>query len=312
MTQPRRRIRYDPANDLYVVLDVLPSATLGDLRRSFRQRAKEVHPDLHPDKPNWAHEQFQRLNEAYDILSNTSLREEYDEKRRRYRRERGPDGVAWWDRPHPRGKPAAPPPDESHAAPSASESRYQAGAMPPRRRPTAPYNRRRDRFRFYQLLFVVSSVIFCGSFLAVLTPRSAELATSTPEVAQIDPSLTPIPALLACNSPGITITSPAEGAEVTRSFSIQGSAYDWNFRYYTIEVAPVPWEEGMLLPTETPEFSYQGWAPVVTNVLFPNFPARSLATGDYVARLTVYLDNGGVRPPCEVRFRVVSTRLRRR
>ena len=66
--QPKRRLRYDPANDLYAVLDVQPSATLDDLRRSFRQRAKEVHPDLNPDKTNWAHEQFQRLNDAYDIL----------------------------------------------------------------------------------------------------------------------------------------------------------------------------------------------------------------------------------------------------
>jgi hypothetical protein len=287
---------------------VPPSATLDDLRRSFRQRAKEVHPDLHPDKADWAHAQFQRLNDAYDILSDTALRAEYDEKRRRYRRERGPDGVAWWDRPHPHGtQPESPPPTEPQARPASPPP-----AMPPRRRPTAPYNPRRDRFRFYQMLFLVSSVVFCGSFLAFITPRSAELPATVPEATRIEPSLTPTPALLPCDSPDVLITNPVDGAEMTRDFTIRGWAYDWHFRYYTLEITALSWEAEPSFSTITPEIAYQGWKPVWGDVLFPDFPAQRLSPGDHVARLTVYLDNGAVLPPCEVRFSVAADVARRR
>ena len=81
----KRKIRYDPTDDLYAVLGVLPSATADEIHRAFRQRAKQVHPDLNPGKLEWAHAQFQRVNDAHDILTDTVLRAEYDMKRRMLR-----------------------------------------------------------------------------------------------------------------------------------------------------------------------------------------------------------------------------------
>src|SRR6266852_200831 len=81
----KRKIRYDPMDDLYSALGVLPAATTDEIHRAFRRRAKEVHPDLNPAKPEWAHAQFQKVNDAHDILTDTALRAEYDMKRRMLR-----------------------------------------------------------------------------------------------------------------------------------------------------------------------------------------------------------------------------------
>src|SRR5579859_5938784 len=77
-----RRIRYDPSSDYYRILNVPASASIDDIHRAFRQLAKEVHPDaVPPSKKEWAHRQFQKINEAHDILSDPSLRAEYDRQR---------------------------------------------------------------------------------------------------------------------------------------------------------------------------------------------------------------------------------------
>src|ERR1041384_4408178 len=77
-----RPLRYDPDNDFYTVLGVAPTATLDEIHRAYRQRAKLVHPDLNRERREWAHDQFQRLNSAHDILGDLALRTDYDQKRR--------------------------------------------------------------------------------------------------------------------------------------------------------------------------------------------------------------------------------------
>lgn len=49
---------------LHVSADVTPA----ELKAAFRRQARTCHPDLHPDNPA-AEAEFQRLNEAYDIIS---------------------------------------------------------------------------------------------------------------------------------------------------------------------------------------------------------------------------------------------------
>lgn len=64
------------ARDYYEVLGVSRSADKNDIKRAFRQLAREYHPDVssHPE----AETRFKEINEAYEILSNDEKRARYD------------------------------------------------------------------------------------------------------------------------------------------------------------------------------------------------------------------------------------------
>ena len=53
--------------DPHRVLGVKPGATPDEIKKAYRQKAKECHPDLHPDDPN-ATKKMNEVNEAYDML----------------------------------------------------------------------------------------------------------------------------------------------------------------------------------------------------------------------------------------------------
>lgn len=53
--------------DPHSVLGVSPGASQDEIKRAYRQKAKECHPDLHPDDPN-ATAKMNEINEAYDML----------------------------------------------------------------------------------------------------------------------------------------------------------------------------------------------------------------------------------------------------
>jgi DnaJ-class molecular chaperone len=65
------------AEDLYSVLGVGKDASQDDIKRRYRKLAKELHPDLNPDKPEVA-ERFKTVTAAYDILSDAEKRGKYD------------------------------------------------------------------------------------------------------------------------------------------------------------------------------------------------------------------------------------------
>ena len=54
-------------DDPYKVLGVQPGASQEEIKRAYRRKAKECHPDLHPDDPN-ADKRMNEVNEAYDML----------------------------------------------------------------------------------------------------------------------------------------------------------------------------------------------------------------------------------------------------
>ena len=64
--------------DYYEVLGVDKNATDEDIKRAYRKKAKECHPDLHPDDKDAA-ERFKELNEANEVLSDANKRARYDQ-----------------------------------------------------------------------------------------------------------------------------------------------------------------------------------------------------------------------------------------
>ena len=53
--------------DYYKILGVDRNIPQKDVRDAYRRRAKQFHPDLHPNDPK-AKAKFQALNEAYDVI----------------------------------------------------------------------------------------------------------------------------------------------------------------------------------------------------------------------------------------------------
>jgi DnaJ-class molecular chaperone len=62
--------------DPYNVLGISRDATLDEIKRAFRTRAKELHPDANPDDENAA-ERFKDASAAYEILTDPEKRAHY-------------------------------------------------------------------------------------------------------------------------------------------------------------------------------------------------------------------------------------------
>lgn len=64
--------------DYYKILGVSKDIPQKDVKRAYLKRAKQFHPDLHPDDPK-AKAKFQALNEAYDVIGDPEKRAKYDQ-----------------------------------------------------------------------------------------------------------------------------------------------------------------------------------------------------------------------------------------
>ena len=63
-------------NDYYAVLGVSRNATQEDIKRAYRKLARRLHPDVNPGPE--AEEEFKRVSQAYDVLSDPEKRQSFD------------------------------------------------------------------------------------------------------------------------------------------------------------------------------------------------------------------------------------------
>ena len=68
------------SKDYYKVLGVPRTASDDDIRKEYRNLARQHHPDLNPGDKS-AEDKFKEINEAYEVLSDSAKRKQYDEPR---------------------------------------------------------------------------------------------------------------------------------------------------------------------------------------------------------------------------------------
>ncbi|MGB0800909.1 MAG: DnaJ domain-containing protein, partial [Ilumatobacteraceae bacterium] len=64
-------------SDFYELLGVSRQASAEEIKKAYRKRARELHPDANPDDPAAA-ERFKELSKAYQVLSDDDQRARYD------------------------------------------------------------------------------------------------------------------------------------------------------------------------------------------------------------------------------------------
>lgn len=66
-------------DNYYEILEISPNASREIIDKAYKTLAKKYHPDLHPEeKKKWAEQQFKKINEAYNILSDLEKKIIYD------------------------------------------------------------------------------------------------------------------------------------------------------------------------------------------------------------------------------------------
>ncbi|XP_061465376.1 dnaJ homolog subfamily B member 6-like isoform X2 [Rhineura floridana] len=64
--------------DYYQALGVPRNASPDDIKKAYRKKALQWHPDKNPDNKECAEQKFKEIAEAYEVLSDKSKREVYD------------------------------------------------------------------------------------------------------------------------------------------------------------------------------------------------------------------------------------------
>ncbi|HZD59625.1 MAG TPA: molecular chaperone DnaJ [Anaerolineae bacterium] len=63
--------------DYYDILGISKSASQDEVKKAFRNLARQYHPDVNQDNPE-AEAKFKEINEAYEVLSDPDKRQQYD------------------------------------------------------------------------------------------------------------------------------------------------------------------------------------------------------------------------------------------
>lgn len=65
--------------DFYEVLGIAQGASEDEIKKAYRRLARKHHPDLNKDNPDDNAVKMKEVNEAYEILSDTDKRQQYDQ-----------------------------------------------------------------------------------------------------------------------------------------------------------------------------------------------------------------------------------------
>lgn len=76
-------------HDYYEILNIDTGATKNEVKKAYRDRAREVHPDRHQDNQDERTEEMSLINEAYAVLNNPGKRSTYDIEWRAFYRKKG-------------------------------------------------------------------------------------------------------------------------------------------------------------------------------------------------------------------------------
>lgn len=302
-----RKIRYDSRLDYYVVLGVAATASSEEIQRVYRQRAKQVHPDLHPEDPERAKQQFQVLNEAYDVLSDQQLRWIYDQLRRQ--------SLGIRDVP-PFSDPLYEQSDQHNSYNFSGGSQYSYSADVWRAAWRNILRSPSHRLSIGLTVTVITALLFFNLFTRLLNPylewangRSATmqaqaLHTLTPQLIAAQPTFdyiperpTPATPVFAICTDHIQISEPADGSEINgETFNIRGTADDPDLHNYRIEIDSVSSGSRWIL-------RLPATIAVTDGVLLEDISIGNFPTGYYILRLRVQRNDETFAPPCEVQIR---------
>lgn len=327
----RRKIVYDPQRDYYALLGVSADATLDEIRQAYRQCVRELHPDLNPHRAEWATRQLQQVNEAYDVLREPALRQQYDRAREgrapaaepraaaaAHGRTPAPD-LPWWQQAM----------EQSERARQREE---QASTPPPFWLAIAAWLRQ-SRLRglepgwltlvglwrgpYAQILATLSvALAFNIAFIvhALLNPTSVahlqsllSQGTVTPPMATPSSSPTPDRLYQACLNPDARIISPASGEIVGDSFWVAGTVSLDDLWAYSIELGYAGVSQPQVAPTywrtvrAAPVYQTIPEPPVIEGLLTDApIDLSGQPAGFYVLRLRVVLRNNIQQVACDV------------
>lgn len=266
----RGKVTYNPARDYYAILGIEADATVEEIRQAYRRCVREVHPDLNPDRAEWATEQIQLINEAYNVLRHPLRRREYDRLRwphlqthppRRETTYRNPFGAPsydpnrpWWEQPSghvPRRRPSAVHARQSRSSTVAQEEPYWLAVSAwlkghglTKLESTWLTLVGLWRSPYAGLLSVLGAVLAINVAViiyAFIAPQSAKGALghlSSHEAASPIPAPTATLDRLhqACGNPNIKISTPVAGDVVSDTFSVYGTVWHPDMWTYHLEV----------------------------------------------------------------------------